>query len=79
MLNMSATFNCVDHSILLHHLQVGVSITGIVLNWITSFLTGHTQQVVYNSQLSVTQIVVWSAPRFGSWSAAVCTLHCRTV
>jgi len=63
MLNMSAAFDCVDHSILLHRLQVGVGITGIVLDWITSFLTGHTQQVAYNSQLSIMQTVMCGVPQ----------------
>jgi len=58
MLNMSAAFDCVDHSILLRRLQVGAGITGVVLDWITSFLTGRTQQVTYNSQLSVMQTVM---------------------
>ena len=53
MFDMSATFDSVDHSILLRRLQVGVDITSVVLDWITSFMTDHTQQVAYNSQLSV--------------------------
>ena len=63
MLDMFAAFDCVDHSILLRHLQVGVGITGVVLHWITSLLTGHTQQVAYNSQLSVTQTVMCRVPK----------------
>ena len=60
---MSAAFDCVDHSILLSRLQVGVGITGVMLDWITSFLTGRTQQVAYNSQLSVTQTVMCECPK----------------
>ena len=48
----------VHQSILLRCLQVGVG-----LKWITSFLTGRTQQVAYNSQLSVTQTVMCRVPR----------------
>ena len=33
---------------ILRRLQVGVG-TGVVLGWITLFLTNHTQQVSYNS------------------------------
>jgi len=70
MLDMSG---CVDHSILLRRLQVGVGITGVVPDWITSFLTRRTQQVAYNSQLSGdADSHVWSAPRFSNRSATVC-------
>jgi len=59
MLDMSAGFDCVDHSILLCRLQVSVDITaftGVVLDWNTSFLTS-AHNIAYNSQLSVTQTV----------------------
>jgi len=36
--------------VLLRHLQVAVGITGVVLDWITSFLTDRTQQGAYNSR-----------------------------
>jgi len=42
MLDMSGAFDCVDHSIMLRCLQVGVGITGVVLDWITSFLADRT-------------------------------------
>jgi len=64
MLDISATFDCVDHSILLYRIQAGVvGITGVVLDWIRSFLTGRTQQVAYKGQLSVTQTVTCGVPQ----------------
>jgi len=54
---MSAAFDCVDHSILLHSLKIGVGITGVMLDWIRLFLTGRTQQVAYNGLLSAMQTV----------------------
>jgi len=58
MLDISAAFD-VDHSILLCRLHVGVGITGVVLDSIMSFLTCRTQQVAYNSQLSVMHCHNW--------------------
>jgi len=63
MIDMSEAFDCVDHSIMLRRLQVGVGITGVVLDWITSFLTDRTQQVAYNSHLSVMQTVLFGGPQ----------------
>ena len=71
-MDRSVALNCVDHSILLIHLQVGIVITGIVLDWIRSFLTGRTQQVVYNGLLSAMQTVMYgirNTSRFGNRSA----------
>ena len=50
LLDMSAAFDCVDHSILLHRLQVAVGIGSTALDWIRSFLSGRTQQVVYGGE-----------------------------
>jgi len=37
-LDMSAAFDCVDHSILLQRLEKNFRVTGLVLQWITSFI-----------------------------------------
>ena len=37
LLDMSAAFDCVDHSILLRRLQVAVGIGSTALDWIRSF------------------------------------------
>ena len=80
MFDMSAAFDCVEHSILLCHLEVGVGITRIVINWIMSFLTDRTQQVAYNSQLSVTQTVLCGVPKgLVIGPLLYVTLHCRTI
>ena len=48
MLDLSAAFDCVDHTILLQRLQIGFSLTDVALKWIVSFMTERTQQIAYN-------------------------------
>jgi hypothetical protein len=48
LLDMSAAFDCVDQAILLQILRLRFSLTNDVINWICSFLTGRSQQAVYN-------------------------------
>ena len=62
LLDMSAAFDCVDHAILLQRLRSAVGLYGVVLNWIDSFLSGRTQHIVYNGQLSTTQFVLFGDP-----------------
>ena len=45
LLDMSAAFDCVDHSILQQRLERNFGISGLALQWLTSFLTDRTQQV----------------------------------
>jgi len=54
---MSAAFDCVDHAILLQRLCSTVGLSGIVLNWIDSFLSAGSQQIAYNGQLSATHVL----------------------
>src|SRR5664279_5303674 len=52
LLDLSAAFDCVDHDIMLSRLEKTFRICGTALQWIMSFLSGRTQQVCYNGQLS---------------------------
>ena len=45
LLDMSAAFDTVDHSILLRRLEVSYGITGQVLQWLTLFLTDRTRSL----------------------------------
>ena len=63
LLDLSAAFDCVDHSILLQRLRVSIGLVDTVLGWIESFLSGRTQQAVFNGQLSATQPVFFGVPQ----------------
>jgi Reverse transcriptase (RNA-dependent DNA polymerase) len=63
LLDMSAAFDCVDHLILLQRLHVAVGIAGTALDWIRSFLSGRTQQVMYGGEQSVTSAVLFGVPQ----------------
>jgi len=63
MLDMSALFYCVDHLNLLQHLQVAVGIGDTALDWIRSFLSGRTQQVVCGGEQLATSAVLFGVPQ----------------
>ena len=63
LLDLSAAFDCVDHTILLQRLCSVFGLTDVVLQWIESFLSNRTQQVAFNGQLSVTQPVLFGVPQ----------------
>jgi len=58
-----AAFDCVDHTILLQRLQLGAGLTDAVLEWISSFRSGRTQQIAYNGELSRVQPVLFGVPQ----------------
>ena len=63
LLDLSAAFDCVDHTILLQRLHSVFGLTDVVLQWIESFLSDRTQQVAFNGQLSATQPVLFGVPQ----------------
>jgi len=82
LLDMSAAFDCVDHSMLLQRLERNFGISGLALQWLTSFLTDRTQQVTYNGTLSKLQRLLYGVPQgsvlgpllFNLYTADLCTI-----
>jgi len=52
LLDLSLAFDYVDQQLLLRRLHDNFGFTDDVLHWTTSFVSGWTQQVLYNGQIS---------------------------
>ena len=63
LLDLSAAFDTVDHGILLDRIQHRYGISGPVLRWIESYLTGRSQFVRFNGETSGTTMVTSGVPQ----------------
>ena len=63
LLDLSAAFDTVDHSILLHRLQHRFGITGAALKWISSYFENRKQQVFINGCKSKAHTLTCNVPQ----------------
>ena len=63
MLDLSAAFDTLDHSILLHRLFQRFGVSGTTLQWFTSYLSGRSQQVVIDNQISSPAVLKVGVPQ----------------
>jgi hypothetical protein len=63
LLDLSAAFDTVDHSILLRRLQITFGFDGTALQWFRSYLSGRMQAVRRGSQQSVATAVPCGIPQ----------------
>ena len=63
LLDLSAAFDTVDHTIFLDRLRIRFSVAGGVLRWIRTLLVGCTQQVLYMGRLSSIGRLDFSVPQ----------------
>ncbi|XP_068680347.1 uncharacterized protein [Montipora foliosa] len=52
LLDLSAAFDTVDHAIHLRQIETSFGVTGDVLKWFASYLSGRSQRVAVNGKLS---------------------------
>ena len=52
LLDLSAAFDTIDHSILLERLSKTFGLSGVVLKWFSSYVSGRTQCIMINNQTS---------------------------
>ncbi len=63
LLDLTAAFDTVDHSILLYRLRHTISLSGSVYNWFSSYLTGRMEYVALGEAKSVTHNVTCGVPQ----------------
>jgi hypothetical protein len=63
LLDLSATFDTVDHSILLSRLESNFGLTGKALSWLRSYLSGRRQSVRINDVTSEPTPLMYGVPQ----------------
>ena len=63
LLELSAAFNTIDHSIMLSQLSKRLGVGGVALKWFESYLKGRKQSVVINETLSSPADVLYGVPQ----------------
>ena len=74
-LDLSAAFDTVDHTILLHRLQNDFGIEGKALQWFTSFITGRTQRVCIDGNSSDLHQLICGVPQGSVLGARMYTMY----
>ena len=63
LLDLSAAFDTIDHSILLNRLEKRYGIRGTALHWFRSYLTNRTQSVIVNGMESDKRLLKYGVPQ----------------
>ena len=63
MLDLSAAFNTIDHSILLERLHTSLGIDRLPLKWVKSYLSSRHQKVKINNNLSNVLPILYGVPQ----------------
>ena len=79
MVDLSAAFDTVDHSLLLNILEFKFHITGLALSWLRSFLTGRFQRVKIDGFLSNALLVSYGVPQGSILGPLLFNLYCSSI
>ncbi len=63
LIDLSAAFDTIDHSVLIRRLEITFGITGTPLSWLMSYLTDRVQTVVVNGQKSAPSPLSFGVPQ----------------
>ena len=63
LLDLSAAFDTIDHSILINRLATHYGVTGVALSWFKSYLDGRTFAVKLNSSTSKSGMLLFGVPQ----------------
>ena len=63
LLDLSAAFDTIDHSILLSRMESVLGVRGSALQWFKSYLLGRKQGIKINDDFSENQEILWSVPQ----------------
>ena len=74
LLDLSAAFDTIDHSILIHRLSSWFGLNGTVLSWLQSYISSREFVVNINASLSDPFPLHQGVPQ-GSWSPSLHSLH----
>ena len=75
LLDLSAAFDTLDHSILLRRLEVSFGIKGIVLAWFTSYVSGRFQSVIVSGNVSNPRPLLYGVPQGSVLGPVLFTLY----
>ena len=79
IIDLSAAFDTVDHSILLNMLQFKYHITGPALKWLKSFLSGRTKRVRVGDCLSESFVVNFGVAQGSVLGPLLFNLYCSSI
>ena len=79
IIDLSAAFDTVDHTVLLHILQSKFHINGSALTWLKSFLSGRTQRVKIGDSLSSSLTILYGVPQGSILGPLLFNLYCSSL
>ena len=79
IVDLSAAFDTVDHTVLLNILQSKFHITDTALSWLKSFLSGRTQRVKIGDSLSSSLTILFGVPQGSILGPLLFNLYCSSL